>query len=273
MKQRVLSAFAVMGVIGAIVILSLFFPICIDLFVSLVCALAVFEFCKAIRTLKMVPISFPSMAFAFVYPMLSVFGVSYLICYVYTIIMLSVIVFCHSKISFKDFAYTFSMTVIITVSLTSIVKLKQIDVTHSTMFLVMSMATPWLNDAGAYFVGVLAGKHKLCPKISPKKTIEGAVGGVVVCVITSGIAYFLFEWLIYSDLRINYVNAAVITFAGALLSIVGDLSFSVIKRSYAVKDYGDLIPGHGGILDRFDSVVFFAPFLYIISEYLPIVVK
>jgi len=184
-----------------------------------------------------------------------------------------VIVFCHSKISFKDFAYTFSMTVIITVSLTSIVKLKQIDVTHSTMFLVMSMATPWLNDAGAYFVGVLAGKHKLCPKISPKKTIEGAVGGVVVCVITSGIAYFLFEWLIYSDLRINYVNAAVITFAGALLSIVGDLSFSVIKRSYAVKDYGDLIPGHGGILDRFDSVVFFAPFLYIISEYLPIVVK
>ncbi len=273
MKERVISAFMVMGIIGSIVILSLFFPVCIDLFVSLVCAAAVFEFCKAVKTLKILPISFPSIAFSFVYPMLAGFGVSYIMCYVYMIIMLSVIVFCHKKISFKDFAYTFSMTLIITVSLNSIVLLKQVDESHSTMFLVMSMATPWLGDAGAYFVGVLTGKHKLCPNISPKKTIEGAVGGVIICIITSCTALFLFEWIIYSDLKINYLNAAIVSFVGALLSIIGDLSFSVIKRSYAVKDYGDLIPGHGGILDRFDSVIFFAPFLYIISGYLPIVIK
>ena len=273
MKERVISAFVVMGVIGSIVILSLFFPICIDIFVALVCSAAVFEFCKAVKTLKIIPISFPSIAFAVIYPMLVSFGVSYIMCYVYMIIMLSVIVFCHTKISFKDFAYTFSMTVIITISLTSIVLLKQVDLTHSTMFLVMSMATPWLGDAGAYFVGVLAGKHKLCPNISPKKTIEGAVGGVIICIITSCTALLIFELVIYRDMKINYINAALISFIGALLSIIGDLSFSVIKRSYAVKDYGDLIPGHGGILDRFDSVILFAPFLYIISGYLPIIVK
>lgn len=273
MRQRVISAFMVMGIIGSIVILSLFFPICIDVFVALVCAAAVFEFCKAVRTLKILQISIPSIGFAFVYPMLVGFDMSYIMCYMYMIVMLSVIVFFHTKISFKDFAYTFSMTVIITLSLTSIVLLKQIDVTHSTMFLVMSMATPWLGDAGAYFVGVLMGKHKLCPAVSPKKTIEGAVGGVIICVITSCTALFLFEKIIYSDLTIHYLNAAVVSLIGALLSIIGDLSFSVIKRSYAVKDYGDLIPGHGGILDRFDSVIFFAPFLYIISAYLPIVVK
>lgn len=273
MKERVISAFVVMGVIGSVVVLSLFFPLCIDIFAALVCSAAVFEFCKAVKTLRIFQISIPSLLFAAVYPMLAGFNFSYILCYVYAIIMLSVMVFYHTKISFKDFAYTFSMTMIITVALTSIVLLKEVDITHSTMYLVMSMATPWLGDAGAYFVGVLGGKHKLCPDISPKKTIEGAVGGVIICIITSCTALFLFEKLIYSDLTINYINAALISLIGALLSIIGDLSFSVIKRSYSVKDYGDLIPGHGGILDRFDSVIFFAPFLYIISDFLPITVK
>lgn len=273
MKERVISAFMVMGIIGTIVVLSLFFPICIDIFVALVCTACIFEFCKAVKTLNIFQISIPSILFSIAYPMLLSYGISHIICYVYAIIMLSVIVFFHTKISFKDFAYTFSMTIIITLALTSIVFLKAVDVAHSTMFLTMSMATPWLGDAGAYFVGVFTGKHKLCPNISPKKTIEGAVGGVIICIITSCTAIFLFENLIYSDLTVNYINAAIISFVGALLSIIGDLSFSVIKRSYSVKDYGDLIPGHGGMLDRFDSVIFFAPFLYIISDYLPIVIK
>ena len=241
--------------------------------VALMCVLSVFEFCKAVKTLKTYQISFPSLAFSVVYPMLASFGISVMICYVYTVIMLSVIVFCHEKISFKDFSYTFSMTLIITIAMTSIVSLKQIDPNHSTMFLVLSMATPWLADAGAYFVGVFLGKHKLCPKISPKKTIEGAVGGVIVCVIASMLICFLFEKLIYHDLTINYFNVFIISFFGAFLSIIGDLSFSVIKRSYSVTDYGDLIPGHGGILDRFDSVIFFAPFLSIVSNYLPVMIK
>ena len=273
MKERIISAFMVIGVIGSVVVLSLFFPITIDIFVSLICAASVFEFCKAVKTLKTWQISVPSMFFAVVYPTLSFFGISDIICYGYALIMLSAIVLLHEIISFKDFSYTFSMTMIITVGLTNIVKLKDVDPAHSTMFLVLSMAIPWLADAGAYFVGVLFGKHKLCPKISPKKTIEGAVGGVAVCVIASILVVLVFEKVFYSDLSINYLNLVIVTFFGALLSIIGDLSFSVIKRSYAVKDYGDLIPGHGGILDRFDSVVFFAPFLCIMSAYLPIVIK
>ena len=273
MKERILSAFMVIGVIGSIVILSLFFPISIDIFISLICACSIFEFCKAVGSLKFFQIRFPSIAFSIVYPMLTGFNVAEIICSVYTIIMLSAIVFFHEKISFKDFSYTFSMTLIITIALTSIVNLKQIDPGHSTMFLVLSMASPWLADAGAYFVGVLFGKHKLCPKISPKKTIEGAIGGVIVCTISSCLIVLIFEKLIYSDLNINYINLLIITLIGSLLSIIGDLSFSVIKRSFSVKDYGDIIPGHGGILDRFDSVIIYAPFLYIISGYLPFIIK
>ena len=92
------------------------------------------------------------------------------------------------------------------------------------------------------------------------------------CIMTSCGVIFIFQWLIY-NINVNYINVILISLCGALLSILGDLSFSVIKRSYSVKDYGDLIPGHGGILDRFDSVICFVPFLYIVLNYLPIVLE
>ena len=110
----------------------------------------------------------------------------------------------------------------------------------------------------------------MCPEISPKKTIEGAVGGIVVCILaTCGIGWIFAEW-IYQNVQVNYINLAVLSLIGSLLSILGDLSFSVVKRTFDVKDYGNLIPGHGGVLDRFDSVVVVSPFLYIMMAYMPI---
>ena len=110
----------------------------------------------------------------------------------------------------------------------------------------------------------------MCPEISPKKTIEGAVGGIVVCILaTCGIGWIFAEW-IYQNVQVNYINLAVLSLIGSLLSIVGDLSFSIVKRTFDVKDYGNLIPGHGGVLDRFDSVVVVSPFLYIMMAYMPI---
>ena len=272
MRQRFISAGILVALIAAVVLLSLKFSIFIDIFVAFICAADVFEFNKAVKTLHLYQMSFISIAFAFIYPMLLSYGMSTVICYIYVTMMLGVLVFFHSKISFKEFAYTFSMTMIITVSLSLIVSLKDLDNKHSTLYFVFSMASPWLADAGAYFSGVFFGKHKLCPKISPKKTIEGAVGGVLFCIMTSCGVIFIFQWLIY-NINVNYINVILISLCGALLSILGDLSFSVIKRSYSVKDYGDLIPGHGGILDRFDSVICFVPFLYIVLNYLPIVLE
>jgi len=114
----------------------------------------------------------------------------------------------------------------------------------------------WLGDAGAYYVGKQFGRHKMSPRISPKKTIEGGVGGAVVSIITALVIHFTF----FPNFPL--LHAAI---AGVILSaagVVGDLAESMWKRSADVKDSGTLIPGHGGFLDRFDSIFFTAPILY-----------
>lgn len=115
----------------------------------------------------------------------------------------------------------------------------------------------WGCDTCAYCVGMLIGKHKMAPVLSPKKSVEGAVGGVVGAALL-GVVYAAVT-------RGPVVEYAVICAAGALISMVGDLAASAIKRNQGIKDYGKLIPGHGGILDRFDSVIFTAPVIYFLS--------
>jgi len=111
------------------------------------------------------------------------------------------------------------------------------------------------TDIFAYFIGCAIGKHKLCPSISPKKTIEGAVGGVLGSCILCGI----FGYIVYPELLIHCL---IIGLVGSFFAMAGDLVASAFKRKVGIKDYGNLIPGHGGILDRFDSVLFVAPFVY-----------
>lgn len=119
----------------------------------------------------------------------------------------------------------------------------------------------WVCDTCAYVVGMLFGKHKLTPKLSPKKSVEGAIGGVV----GSCIAGALFGWLYAACTDYSYriiAIFAVICTVGSIVSQCGDLTASAIKRNYEVKDYGKIIPGHGGILDRFDSVIFTSPMVF-----------
>jgi phosphatidate cytidylyltransferase len=113
-------------------------------------------------------------------------------------------------------------------------------------------------DTFAYFTGYFLGKHKMAPNISPKKTWEGAAGGILGSVICCGV----FGWLLYGDLGEIFIHCMVIGFFGALFGMAGDLIASAFKRKMGIKDYGNLIPGHGGILDRFDSVILVAPFVY-----------
>ena len=115
--------------------------------------------------------------------------------------------------------------------------------------------TAFGTDIMAYFTGYALGKHKLCPKISPKKTIEGSVGGTLGSIILCGIFGFFFA-------RGFLVHCLIIGLLGGVISQFGDLTASVFKRKMGIKDYGNLIPGHGGILDRFDSVLFTGPLVY-----------
>lgn len=115
-------------------------------------------------------------------------------------------------------------------------------------------------DTGAYFVGVTIGKHKLCPEISPKKTVEGAIGGILTSVILALIFNFAFS------MTEKLIPTLIFTVPLCIVGMCGDLFASTIKRSVGLKDYGNLIPGHGGILDRFDSILMIAPiYLILIS--------
>lgn len=125
----------------------------------------------------------------------------------------------------------------------------------------------WGNDTCAYCVGMLFGKHKMTPKLSPKKSVEGLFGGIIgACLLGAGYGALFGSHL--PSLGNATVSCAIICGVGALIAVVGDLAASAVKRDTGIKDYGKLIPGHGGVLDRFDSILFTAPIVYYLSVYL-----
>lgn len=138
-------------------------------------------------------------------------------------------------------------------------------------FIMLPFVLAFATDIGAYFVGVTMGKHKLCPVISPKKTVEGLVGGIALAIICM-VAYSLILQLGF-DFQINYFYVIIYGVVGSLTAVIGDLNFSVIKRQTGIKDYGHLIPGHGGILDRFDSVIVVAPLVEALLLIIPFAYK
>lgn len=125
----------------------------------------------------------------------------------------------------------------------------------------------WGSDTCAYCVGMLIGKHKMAPVLSPKKSVEGGVGGVLGAALLGALYALLISGVNQADGHTPLMYA-VICAVGALISMVGDLAASAIKRNKEIKDYGKLIPGHGGVLDRFDSVIFTAPFIYFLASVL-----
>lgn len=125
------------------------------------------------------------------------------------------------------------------------------------------------TDTFALFGGKFFGRRKLAPKISPKKTVEGSITGVIGSILMM-MAYGLVVTLINKDMTANYLNLAFLGFVSSVFAQIGDLSLSAIKREAGIKDYGNLIPGHGGVLDRLDSIIFVAPVTYYFVLYFPI---
>lgn len=123
----------------------------------------------------------------------------------------------------------------------------------------------WISDTCAYLVGVTCGKHKLTPQLSPKKTIEGSIGGIAGSALLGAWYGSFFAESLGEAFANPVLGCALVCGFGAVISQIGDLAASGIKRNYGVKDYGNLIPGHGGILDRFDSVIFAAPAIYFLT--------
>ncbi|MBR6826219.1 MAG: phosphatidate cytidylyltransferase [Oscillospiraceae bacterium] len=152
----------------------------------------------------------------------------------------------------------------------SLVRLRSME--GGEFYILVAFLLSMVADSGAYFVGRAMGKHKLAPVISPKKTVEGAVGGAVVNILAM-MGYTLLLNKCFGFTQVNYVYAAIYGLLGAVFSIIGDLTLSVIKRQMKIKDYGNLMPGHGGILDRFDSTMMVAPLVELLMLLIPFAVK
>ena len=186
---------------------------------------------------------------------------SFLFCII--LILLTVAVFSEGKVPVDKVCIAFTTCAYVITGFISIIQLRSME--KGNIIYLLVFIAPWVTDTFAYFCGMLFGRHKLIPSVSPKKTIEGSIGGVVFCILGC-IAYrYILVFLNYENLPPVWIFAA-LGFVVSIVSQIGDLIFSLIKRRYGIKDYGVIFPGHGGVLDRFDSVIATAPLLLIACE-------
>ena len=185
-------------------------------------------------------------------------------------VLMCIMLFGHKTITFVDIASCGAATFVIPTAMSCIISTRYMyeDYLPGVFLIVYLLFCAWLGDSGAFFVGTFLGKHKLCPEISPKKTVEGMIGGIFTVGIAVTIQCLVYNLLLPSTIKMNYAVIIPVGMVASVLGVLGDLSASVIKRQYNIKDFGNIMPGHGGILDRFDSVLFVAPFIYVVFRFL-----
>lgn len=191
--------------------------------------------------------------------------------FVFITAMFCAMLFNHKKVQYEEMALISFVSVCIPLAFSTLSAFIFDDPEHGIFFIVFVLAITWIADAGAYFAGTFLGKHKLCPEISPKKTWEGFFGGVIAAGIFGAVLGFGYQiWDLTftgeNHFSINVIVLVATALVSAVLGVVGDLSASLLKRKYGVKDFGNLLPGHGGIMDRFDSVLFVSPFIYLVFQ-------
>lgn len=192
----------------------------------------------------------------------------------YVILLLVIMLKGYEKTKFEHVALALFGSVAIPGSLGTFFEVRDLCVdypelfqrSHCVFFILCAMYCAWMSDTCAYFVGSKLGKHKLAPRISPKKSVEGAIGGVIGTVIFCAGTYLVCDRFYF---RLETIDLWMVIVASVVISILGmcgDLSASVIKRNFGEKDFGNLFPGHGGVLDRIDSFLVTMPSLYVIIQ-------
>ena len=261
MKQRIITAI-ILGIVAIPICIfsgTVVFPIAM----AFIGFMGVYEMLGCMGTRKNHFVSVPLYAFSLVAP----FCVRYcreairnnsdlviiaLLCY--ALYLLGVWVFSYEKnqnVDMNKILASVLVSLYIIGATSSIVVIR--DVPYGQFYWYFIFIGAWVTDTFAYFSGMLFGKHKLIPNVSPKKTVEGAIGGTLFCV-----AFFIGYGAIVNHFTDSNISLVLLAFAGllsAIVSMIGDLSMSVIKRTYGIKDYGKIFPGHGGVLDRFDSIL------------------
>ena len=269
MLKRVITSIVALCVLIPILLLSNTWVLPIA--VAICCFIANYEMLKCIGLVSRIELSMPLLAVSVIAPIfarsinsLDKFYIAFS-CVVFAIILyiMAVAVFSKGRDGVEDISVSAIMSFYVTIGFVSIVLLHDLfTMGHYTYLLIFIGA--WITDIFAYFCGRLFGKHKLIPEVSPKKTVEGSIGGTIF----AGLSFVLFGFVLNSieiSIELGYIQLFVFGIIAAVVAQIGDLSMSVIKRRYGIKDFGNIFPGHGGMLDRFDSVLAVAIVLLIMN--------
>lgn len=271
MKVRTIAAFSLLPFLIAIV---LFAPkVMTAIILGLMCSIAAYEMLNNTKLVRHPRMLLYTMVTAFLIAIWSYLGsapvFAAVIALVFFVMLFTEMMLSGMKISYTRTCLCFTSGLILPYMLCAIVRI--LIHTDGRYLILLPFTVAFLSDSFAYLVGVKFGKRKLSPVISPNKSIEGVAGGVVATILGM-IIYGLILQLGFG-FRVNYFYAIIYGLFGAVAGVFGDLCFSVVKRQTGIKDYGNLIPGHGGILDRFDSMIMVAPLMEILLYLLPLAVK
>lgn len=261
MKQRIITAVVAFVILVPVLIFA-WTPV-LPIAISLCSILAIYEMLSCIGLKKSVVVSLPFYLCAAAFPILirylnnsvllhDIVIATLSVCVLY---LFAVLVFSHGKYTFEKIGGALLSALYIILGFSGIIYIYRFEPGGQYVYLMLFLGA-WVTDIFAYFCGIFlgrGGKHKLIPDVSPKKTVEGSIGGIFFC-----IAFMVGLGAVLEALTPYHANLLVFAVAGLAASIVsqiGDLSMSVIKRTFGIKDYGKIFPGHGGILDRFDSTL------------------
>lgn len=262
MKTRILTGIVAIAVF--ITVVYLLPPVCFTVAVAVMLAIAAYELTlrsKIVSSRAMFVCSAvfaAAMPFIFTLPNFEKYIFVHMFFCMATLFVIWLL--SYGKVSLVMFQTSFFAGAIMPFLFSSIVQIRLME--NGEYMILFPFLAAWMTDTGAYFAGSFLGRHKLCEKISPKKTVEGAIGGVVICVLS----IFVFAKIMEAKfgMQVEYPLVMVGALVLSVLSQIGDLSFSIIKREYNIKDYGSIMPGHGGVLDRFDSTIFTVPASFIL---------
>lgn len=264
-------------VILAVVIIFIGTPL-FNLVIAAISLCALFEMLRATGCLKNKALSTLSFALALIFPFsleeqFRAFAIP--IIFIFFVLFFALLIKNSTTTRVEQTAMAFMFSIFIPLFFSCAVFMRDLYGTVAgSFYLLMALGCAWLSDTGAYFAGRKFGRHKLAPVVSPKKTVEGAIGGLISCTVFMLLIALGFEQVMKLagvTVLINYPWLAVVTPVCSALGMLGDLSASVIKRQFDVKDYGNIMPGHGGVMDRFDSVMFTMPSVFIISYYMSVI--
>lgn len=258
MLKRIITSLVALCILIPVLFLSHTFVL--PLGIAVVSVIALYEMYKCIGKGKMIAFTVPAYIFAAVSPFLYryldfniAYGLIAFICAIaYVMYLFTLTVFMKGKVTFAEVGELFLVSVYIVAALNAIIDVRDFAGGGKYLYILI-FAGAWITDIFAYFSGMLFGKHKLIPEVSPKKTIEGSIGGTLFCILS----FVVFGLIVdkFFSMNANFVFLAISGLVVSVLAQVGDLIMSVIKRQYGVKDYGKIFPGHGGVLDRFDSIL------------------